>query len=102
MQQIVFFLAANPTNVRAVYVDPSLKEGNAVGKEALKLISDGLEAKLFSVLQALLSATHPVEMVCLSSCFLLPNLYHFIEQGSEMHQLSAQAQSRLHHFKSIC
>lgn len=48
--------------MHALYVDPSLKEGNAVGKEALKLISDGLEAKLISVLQALLSATHPVEM----------------------------------------
>lgn len=39
-------------------------EGNAMKEEALKLISDGLERKLLSVLQDLLSSNHPEQMVC--------------------------------------
>ncbi|BFG42271.1 hypothetical protein CerSpe_285450 [Prunus speciosa] len=37
-------------------------EGNAMKEEALKLISDGLERKLLSVLQDLLSSNHPEQM----------------------------------------
>lgn len=54
----------------AVNAGTSLKEGNAVKEAAQKLISDGLESKLISVLHVLLSATHPSDMVCLISCLL--------------------------------
>ncbi|CAB4320841.1 unnamed protein product [Prunus armeniaca] len=37
-------------------------EGNAMEEEALKLISDGLERKLLSVLQDHLSSNHPEQM----------------------------------------
>lgn len=49
----------------AVYVGTS-KEGMAVMEEAQKLISDGLESRLQSVLEDLLSASPPENMV--SSC----------------------------------
>ncbi|KAM1031237.1 hypothetical protein ACFX2C_035051 [Malus domestica] len=37
-------------------------DGNAIKKEALKLITDGLEAKLINVLQVLFSSSHPEQM----------------------------------------
>ncbi|KAB2602437.1 nucleoporin NUP188-like protein [Pyrus ussuriensis x Pyrus communis] len=37
-------------------------DGNAIKKEALKLITDGLEAKLINVLQLLFSSSHPEQM----------------------------------------
>ena len=49
----------------AVYLGNNLKEGSLIREEALKLISDGLEGKLISVLQALMSCSHPEQMVCL-------------------------------------
>lgn len=42
-------------------------EGIAIKEEALKLISDGLERKLISVMQDLLSSNHPEQMVCLNA-----------------------------------
>ncbi|KAL5788807.1 hypothetical protein ACOSP7_005756 [Xanthoceras sorbifolium] len=48
--------------MHALYVGTSSKEGNIIKEEALKLISDGLESKLISVLHDLLSATHPKDM----------------------------------------
>lgn len=42
-------------------------EGIAIKEEALKLISDGLEGKLISVMQDLLSSNHPEQMVCLNA-----------------------------------
>lgn len=47
-----------------VYLGDSLKEGTLIREEALKLISDGLEGKLISVLQSLMSCSHPEQMVC--------------------------------------
>lgn len=49
----------------AVYVGIS-KEGSAVMEEAQKLLSDGLESRLHSVLEDLLSSSPPENMV--SSC----------------------------------
>jgi len=57
-----------------VYVGICSKEENVARDEAAKLISDGLEHKLVSVLQDLLSSSHPEQMVylikswCLLSC----------------------------------
>lgn len=48
--------------MHALYLGTSLKEGSAVMQEALKLISDGLESKLISVLEDLLSSTPPEQM----------------------------------------
>ncbi|KAI9181025.1 hypothetical protein LWI28_010510 [Acer negundo] len=56
------FLVANTTDFSPVYVGKSLEEKNVVMEETLKLISDGLESKLISVLHDLLSATHPKDM----------------------------------------
>lgn len=46
-------------------------------QEALKLISDGLESKLISVLEDLLSSTPPEQMVCLTGIFTF-NLFIFL------------------------
>ncbi|KAJ0009757.1 hypothetical protein Pint_34377 [Pistacia integerrima] len=48
--------------MHALYVGTSSKEASVVRKEALKLISDGLENNLIAVLEGFLSATHPEEM----------------------------------------
>ncbi|KAK9287536.1 hypothetical protein L1049_015957 [Liquidambar formosana] len=48
--------------MHALYVGAGSKEGNVIREEALKLISDGLESKLLSVLQDLLSSSHPEHM----------------------------------------
>ncbi|KAK3195082.1 hypothetical protein Dsin_026392 [Dipteronia sinensis] len=48
--------------MHALYIGKSLEEKNVIMEEALKLISDGLESKLISVLHDLLSATHPKDM----------------------------------------
>ncbi|XP_042495006.1 uncharacterized protein LOC122074223 [Macadamia integrifolia] len=48
--------------VHALYVGSGSKEGDAVREEALKLFSDGLERKLLSVLQDLLSSKYPEHM----------------------------------------
>ncbi|GLT30700.1 hypothetical protein SLA2020_054910 [Shorea laevis] len=50
------------TLLHALCAGAGLKDGNFVREEALKLIADGLEGKLVSVLEALLSATHPEQM----------------------------------------
>jgi nuclear pore complex protein Nup188 len=51
----------------AVYVGTGSKEGQIMREEALKLISDGLERKLISVMEDLLSSSYPEQMVCLMS-----------------------------------
>ena len=61
------FRTDNCTNVDAVYVGTDSKEGQIIREEALKLISDGLERKSISVLEDLLSSSHPEQMVCLMS-----------------------------------
>ncbi|CAL1353161.1 unnamed protein product [Linum trigynum] len=48
--------------MHALLVGISSKGENFIRDEGLKLISDGLELKLISVLQDLLSVTHPVQM----------------------------------------
>ncbi|OMO74438.1 hypothetical protein CCACVL1_16704, partial [Corchorus capsularis] len=48
--------------MHALFLGNSLKEGSFVREEALKLISDGLEGKLISVLQALMCCSHPEQM----------------------------------------
>ncbi|XP_011046730.1 PREDICTED: uncharacterized protein LOC105141252 isoform X1 [Populus euphratica] len=48
--------------MHALYVGICSKEENVVWDEAAKLISDGLEHKLISVLQDLLSSSHPEQM----------------------------------------
>ncbi|XVE48907.1 hypothetical protein DITRI_Ditri01bG0039400 [Diplodiscus trichospermus] len=48
--------------MHALYLGNSLKEGSLIREEALKLISDGLEGKLISVLQGLMSCSHPEKM----------------------------------------
>lgn len=52
----------------AVYVASRLK-GHAIRDEAQKLMSDGLESKLFSTLEELLSRNYPEQMVCLGFWF---------------------------------
>ena len=47
-----------------VYFGSGSEEGNAIRQEAQSLISDGLESKLLSVFQDLLSSSHPEHMVC--------------------------------------
>jgi hypothetical protein len=60
----------NVTTLGAVYVGTGSKEGQIMREETLKLISDGLERKLISVMEDLLSSSHPEQMVCLmSTCF---------------------------------
>lgn len=54
----------NCTNLGAVHVGTGSKEGQIIREEALKLFSNGLERKLISVLEDLLSSTHPEQMVC--------------------------------------
>jgi nuclear pore complex protein Nup188 len=51
----------------AVYVGTGSKEGQIMREEALKLISDGLERKLISLMEDLLSSSYPEQMVCLMS-----------------------------------
>ncbi|KAK8501758.1 hypothetical protein V6N12_072895 [Hibiscus sabdariffa] len=46
----------------ALYLGNGLKEGSLVREEAQKLISDGLEGKLISVLEILMSCSHPEQM----------------------------------------
>ncbi|MBA0743110.1 hypothetical protein Gogos_005828 [Gossypium gossypioides] len=46
----------------AVYLGNSLKEESLIREEALKLIYDGLEGKLISVLEVLMSCSHPEQM----------------------------------------
>lgn len=65
---LINFFAAHITNIGAVHVGTSSKEGSVVRKQALRLISDGLESNLIYVLEGLLFAMHPKEMVCLISC----------------------------------
>ncbi|GAV84710.1 DUF3414 domain-containing protein [Cephalotus follicularis] len=48
--------------MHSLCVKTSSKEGNGDREEAEKLISDGLESKLISVLQSLLSSSHPEQM----------------------------------------
>ncbi|XP_043708822.1 uncharacterized protein LOC122658035 isoform X2 [Telopea speciosissima] len=48
--------------VHALYVGSGSKEGDSVREEALQLFSDGLERKLLSVLQDLLSSKYPEHM----------------------------------------
>ena len=59
------FSADDTAMFGAVYLGNSLKEGSLIREEALKLISGGLEGKLISVLQDLMSCSHPEQMVCL-------------------------------------
>ncbi|XP_010261283.1 PREDICTED: uncharacterized protein LOC104600140 [Nelumbo nucifera] len=48
--------------MHALYIGNVSKDGNAVQEEALKLFADGLERKLLSVLQNLLSSKYPEHM----------------------------------------
>lgn len=48
--------------MHALYVGTDSKEGQIIREEALKLISDGLERKSISVLEDLLSSSHPEQM----------------------------------------
>ncbi|KAG6709285.1 hypothetical protein I3842_06G125100 [Carya illinoinensis] len=48
--------------VHALHVGTGSKEGQIIREEALKLFSNGLERKLISVLEDLLSSTHPEQM----------------------------------------
>ncbi|KAB1207586.1 hypothetical protein CJ030_MR7G022888 [Morella rubra] len=48
--------------MQALYVGNGSEEGQIIREEALKLISDGLERKLMSVLEDLLSSSHPEQM----------------------------------------
>ncbi|PPS17819.1 hypothetical protein GOBAR_AA02740 [Gossypium barbadense] len=48
--------------MHALYLGNSLKEESLIREEALKLISDGLEGKLISVLEVLMSCSHPEQM----------------------------------------
>ncbi|KAK6240816.1 hypothetical protein QQP08_007669 [Theobroma cacao] len=48
--------------MHALFLGNILKEGSFIREEALKLISDGLEKKLISVLEALMSCSHPEQM----------------------------------------
>lgn len=64
------------TNGDAVYDGTGEKEVQAMRDQTEKLVSDGLENKLLSVLQDLLSSTYPENMVC---TFLTMNGYPFLE-----------------------
>lgn len=46
-----------------MYVEDGSKADSSVREMVLKLISDGLETKLLSVIESLLSATYPETMV---------------------------------------
>lgn len=46
----------------SLYIGISSNDNYTIGEEALKLISDGLEGNLFSLLQSLLSSSHPKHM----------------------------------------
>lgn len=59
----ITFLPANAGTFDAVYIEDGSKEGQALKEEAQKLISDGLESRLLSVLQDLLSSSYPEHMV---------------------------------------
>ncbi|KAL4616065.1 hypothetical protein ACB092_07G172100 [Castanea dentata] len=48
--------------MHALYVGTGSKEGQIIREEALKLISDGLERKSISLLEDLLSSSHPEQM----------------------------------------
>ncbi|XP_012436343.1 uncharacterized protein LOC105762916 [Gossypium raimondii] len=48
--------------MHALYLGNSLKEESLIREEALKLIYDGLEGKLISVLEVLMSCSHPEQM----------------------------------------
>lgn len=48
--------------IHSLYAGASLKGRNFVCDEASKLVSDGLERKLITVLEALFSSTHPVQL----------------------------------------
>lgn len=63
-------LPINTGNPNAVYVGTGEKEVRAIRDETEKLIVDGLENKLLSVLQDLLSSTYPENMV--SSYYYIP------------------------------
>lgn len=51
-------------NCDAVYDGTGEKEVQAMKDQTQKLVNDGLENKLLSVLQDLLSCTYPENMVC--------------------------------------
>ncbi|KAM7257446.1 hypothetical protein ACFE04_013187 [Oxalis oulophora] len=55
--------------MHSVYVGTSSTEQNIISEEARKLIADGLESKLMSVLQDLFSSSHP-EQMDVDSCTL--------------------------------
>lgn len=63
-------LPINTGYPNAVYVGTGEKEVRAIRDETEKLIVDGLENKLLSVLQDLLSSTYPENMV--SSYYYIP------------------------------
>lgn len=66
----------NCTNLVAVHVGTGSKEGQIIREEVLKMFSNGLERKLISVLEDLLSSSHPEQMVrvvftCVFYCAIL-------------------------------
>ncbi|CAN1748754.1 Nucleoporin NUP188 [Linum perenne] len=66
------------------------KGENLVRDEALKLISDGLEHKLVSVLQDLLSVSHPTQMGIISGSYNFEKLSISTEAGKSCYQAKVQ------------
>lgn len=65
---LIWFLADIIITVFAVYIGPGCN-GHVIKEEARSLFHDGLENKLISFFQDLLSVTYPEQMVC--SLFML-------------------------------
>lgn len=79
------FHTDNRTNFDAVYVGTGSKEGQIIREEVLKLISDGLERKSISLLEDLLSSSHPEQMVCLmSTCVAYSKTCKLCNWGARM------------------
>lgn len=58
-----FYVPSNSSNVGVVCVEDGSKGHNTIQKEALELISAGLDNKLVSLLASLLASTYPEQMV---------------------------------------
>lgn len=61
--QFINVISCFNATVDAVSLGNGSEDDNVIGKEALQFISDGLESKVISVLQDLLSSSHPDQMV---------------------------------------
>lgn len=64
MNLYVFWTLIVIVNLDAVYDGTGEKEVQAMRDQTQKLVDDGLEIKLLSVLEDLLSSTYPENMVC--------------------------------------